>query len=391
MIDRISDSSDGVTLQEAKLRSPHFSFLFDAVYRNEAPSDAVKASAVEQVVREAEASAVFPTCSEEEREIALRVWKYALTHDLDNKKLDAICGPMYSLELIPSRIRKYGEGLISNEPIADGKTLSFHDKIRILTDTNLFSNVRIRIVENDGSRSSSDLGNWGNRFLFGEGGYAGMSRSILRALCSKVQRVQQHDPETPFRVLDIGCGRGLALQDVHKILSNAVLTGITASPEPAMAQGVSYYFRAPELMPAAFFESMDVVVSNRAFEYFAFPEIALRNGLLSLRVGGVIDIDYSYENSAFNLLGDDLTDFLSKKDSTSIKGRRASATKEAVRRTQEEFALIRKLAAGPDSIFEIFSLPDQEEPYVGRVSIQKKRSITPEKYIRMLKMETENG
>ncbi len=100
-----------------------------------------------------------------------------------------------------------------------------------------------------------------------------------------------------LRFCDIGGGTGLACHDIKAFFPNFEFTNITLDEQPAMWSGINHLFIPAERMPKSLYESFDLIFSNMAWRYFVYPDIALKNVVQSLSVGGYADIHYSHERS----------------------------------------------------------------------------------------------
>ena len=64
-----------------------------------------------------------------------------------------------------------------------------------------------------------------------------------------------------------------------------------------MWPGIEHVFVPMERLPERFRESFDIMVSNMAWRYFVYPDIALKNLLQALSVGGWANIVFSCDRS----------------------------------------------------------------------------------------------
>lgn len=101
----------------------------------------------------------------------------------------------------------------------------------------------------------------------------------------KLQRIKQRTQRQVLTMLDIGGNIGRALNDAKEIdptLTTANMTLVNS----LIIDGDVVIRRPAEYMPAVFEESFDLIESNVAFTYFLFPDIALKNAIKALFVGG---------------------------------------------------------------------------------------------------------
>ena len=90
---------------------------------------------------------------------------------------------------------------------------------------------------------------------------------------------------------------GKALQDIKELDPNIETHGITMEPEPAMFNADYFHYIVAERMPLSFRGKFHLIVSNMAFRYFLFQNIALLNVVKALAGGGYADLHFSYESS----------------------------------------------------------------------------------------------
>lgn len=309
-----------------------------------------------------------------EKEILIKVWRKSLHRKLADPDLRALTRKLY--------VRKESDGwLISDSktfgtPGWGGAQMTRDDKLELFLNHDIFSNAKFARVDKYSS-STTGLQSWGYRDL---DYYGATSRKKMRNVLKRIREKSGRLHPQPLAVLEIGSGPGIALTESrNNIDSNLQLLGLTAEMEPAALPGVKYIIAPAELLPRTLLNSCDLIISNRAFEYFAFPELALRAALLALAPNGEAHIDYSYENSAFNELGPELQKYLSSlKPSTRIAFKVAE-------RTRKEFETIQFLSKKPNQYFEIIALPYRNSSdvstYIGAVRIRKLKEISPEKHL----------
>ena len=117
-------------------------------------------------------------------------------------------------------------------------------------------------------------------------------RQILEDLRKRVGK-------KPIQVLDIGGGNGLAMYELEQYFSHGVIvpTNLTLEEHPAFWP-VSRQVLAPaEYMPEYFHEAFSLIVTNMATRNFTYPDIAIRNALYALAVGGFAKLDFFWDNN----------------------------------------------------------------------------------------------
>lgn len=129
---------------------------------------------------------------------------------------------------------------------------------------------------------------YGNRMLKDYG----LPEKEWQELLSKV-RAQTNKEK--LAILDIGCGAGMALEDMKNLDSNIETHGLTMEQEPAMFEADQFHYHLAERIPASFKNKFDIILSNMSFRYYLFPNIALRNVILSLSKGGYAKIHFGYD------------------------------------------------------------------------------------------------
>jgi SAM-dependent methyltransferase len=117
-------------------------------------------------------------------------------------------------------------------------------------------------------------------------------------ILNSIRKFRHENGSNQLYGLDIGGGTGLAAFDAENLDPNLQMTNVVANAELGVypLRG-KHVIMLAEYMPEDFFEKFDFIISNMAFMYFRFPDIALQNALLSLRVGGILRIIYSPEKS----------------------------------------------------------------------------------------------
>ncbi|MCK4967635.1 MAG: class I SAM-dependent methyltransferase, partial [Candidatus Aenigmarchaeota archaeon] len=168
------------------------------------------------------------------------------------------------------------------DPEAKSELFTLKDKLKLF-DPSFWINQRLQEA-----RSSGPLKCWGNRELK----RYGFSDDDWKKILSKVRQTTN---KKKLKILDIGCGMGLALQDIKAIDRNVETYGITCDQEPGMYQADKFYYLNAERMPVSFKNKFDIIISNISFRYFLFPHIALKNTILSLSKGGRAEIAFAFD------------------------------------------------------------------------------------------------
>lgn len=109
--------------------------------------------------------------------------------------------------------------------------------------------------------------------------------------------IRQRTGQAELNVLDIGGGMGVALDEIKSLDPNARTINLTVDLEPIMYPVDELVLCPAELLPRRLEESADYIVSRTAFRYFNYPDLALRNAVMALSIGGEADILYSFERS----------------------------------------------------------------------------------------------
>lgn len=104
-----------------------------------------------------------------------------------------------------------------------------------------------------------------------------------------VANIRKRTGKENINMLDIGGGLGTASFQVEQLDNHIHATNLTIDEEPAMYP-VERVLAPAEAMPESFREKYDLMVSNQAFRYFTYPDIALENCLKALSIGGEAEI-----------------------------------------------------------------------------------------------------
>ncbi len=227
---------------------------------------------------------LIPLTSQEES-LLVEITVKDLNSILNNKNLEDLCGQVfYDGESF------YINGGEKNNPYTKTKPwlLSTDEKLKLLLDPKIWHKKRLYTPG-----LSNCLTIYGNRDLLRPDGYFN-SKSEFREL---LEKIRQKAGVSKLIILDIGCGMGKALQDMKELDSNIETHGITMEPEPAMFKADYFHYMVAERMPLEFLGKFHLIVSNMAFRYFLFQNIALMNVVKSMANGGYAEIHFSFEAS----------------------------------------------------------------------------------------------
>lgn len=164
--------------------------------------------------------------------------------------------------------------------------LQVPDKIQLFTNPEIWE-----WADSISENSSGGVVGMGSRpfFLGGKQESYGFSHSEFASIVHDVlARVGHAD----LRFCDIGGNTGLACHDVQRHYPKFHFTNITLDEEKAMWLGIQHIYVPAERMPERFRESFDVMVSNMAWRYFVYPDIAIKNTLQALSIGGYASISF---------------------------------------------------------------------------------------------------
>jgi SAM-dependent methyltransferase len=170
------------------------------------------------------------------------------------------------------------------------------EKEILLTDPVFYNNARFNL-----ENSLYPLSIYGNRDLTRDfcscDSYPMTNHDFFRILNS-IRQFHNIGKLSFLKGLDIGGGIGLAANEAEGLDPNLEMTNLTANPELGVypLRG-GHEIMLAERMPGSFTEKFDLIISNMAFLYFRYPEIALNNALLALKVGGIMRISYDVGRS----------------------------------------------------------------------------------------------
>lgn len=162
------------------------------------------------------------------------------------------------------------------------QTVTVQEKMQLLQNPNILTTMRYQ-TEN----CESGLTGWGNRRLYEPDYYLFQKKKFPDVM----KRIRDRT-EKKLKVLDIGGGIGLGLHDAKERDPNIETYNLTIDEELAMYAVDHLYLCPAERMPKEFEGKMDLIMSNMAFRYFSFPDLALKNAIKALAVGGEAHIHW---------------------------------------------------------------------------------------------------
>lgn len=167
--------------------------------------------------------------------------------------------------------------------------------IKLLADPEILSSSRY-VSEYDGvyhQESSNPLLSEGSRHLYrDEKDSESYGYASAEDFKNTLQRIKKRTGKSILTILDIGGNVGQALLDAKRIDSSLKTINMTLDSLPVIS-GDIIARRPAEYMPAVFEENIDLIESNYAFRYFLFPDIALRNAVKALSIGGETNLYFS--------------------------------------------------------------------------------------------------
>lgn len=175
------------------------------------------------------------------------------------------------------------------------------EKIALLSNPNTYNNIRVL------RNNSSELGFTG----YGIRPFIKTRKDLDDSYGYTLSRFQQIASQTANRIgtktlpiLDIGGGNGLGMYDLvsrqHQGQFGAyefLPTIVTAEEELAMWPAGRFIIRPAERLPYNLKETFALIVSNRAFEYFCYSEVALKNAIAALMPGGWMRVMFDFHDS----------------------------------------------------------------------------------------------
>ena len=213
-----------------------------------------------------------------------------LDERLNRETMELLCGPVYinrcgNTKSVELSVELYvrGENLDGDRKL---DLLSSQEKMDLFFNPKKWLHTRIN---KPGLSYPATF--YGNRNLLAGDGYFKSGDEFRKLL----EKIRQRSDTKHLVVLDIGCGMGLALQDMKELDPDIETHGITMEQEPAMFSADYFHYMVAERMPLEFREKFHLIVSNISFRYFLFQHIALLNVVKALASGGYADISFSYD------------------------------------------------------------------------------------------------
>ena len=170
------------------------------------------------------------------------------------------------------------------------RLLERDDKLRILADPEFLHQSQYYVWNPEFLKIWQRFFSSGSRRLTEqEGGYYSSPEEFKE----EIRAVRERTGRLKLRVLDVGSNFGLALKDMKDLDPNIETFNMTIDEHPSLFG--DHIVRHPaEMVPLEFEETMDLIDSQMAFRYFLYPDIALRNVIKSLSVGGVARIAFIF-------------------------------------------------------------------------------------------------
>jgi len=176
-----------------------------------------------------------------------------------------------NLEYELGQIERYGEpkdGKVDVRPWTD------EEKLQAITDPETWT-------ENYSSSSQRHL----NEYM-DEDYFKWITKFARKGLHWEGEKaVESH--KNKLKVLEIGCGTGMALTDMKALDNNLETHGINLAPEFTRFPGHQFHYLTLERMPKEFNETFDYIHSHQCFRYAAYPDVGYANVLKALSIGGI--------------------------------------------------------------------------------------------------------
>jgi SAM-dependent methyltransferase len=128
-------------------------------------------------------------------------------------------------------------------------------------------------------------------------GYRDIIRYDVGRIKNLLAEIRLTSGRKNLTVLDLGGGIGLGLAGLKELDPDIYAINLTLHAEAAMYKTDRTILSPAERFPKSLKENVDLVISNMAFRYFRFPDLAVRNVVHSLRVGGIANIFVTCERS----------------------------------------------------------------------------------------------
>jgi hypothetical protein len=128
-------------------------------------------------------------------------------------------------------------------------------------------------------------------------GYRKIEYYNISNINTLLAEIRQTNGRKTLSVLDLDGGIGLGLMSLKEIDPNIYAINLTLHAEAIMYKTDQTILTPAEIFPKSLKENIDLVISNMAFRYFQYPDLAVRNIVYSLRVGGIANIFVTCERS----------------------------------------------------------------------------------------------
>ncbi|MFA5871034.1 MAG: hypothetical protein WC842_04095 [Candidatus Paceibacterota bacterium] len=134
---------------------------------------------------------------------------------------------------------------------------------------------------------------------FGVMGYRNFNcYKICKNFAKVVHEIKSADNKKErLRIMDLGGGVGLALNDIKKMHPELITYNATRDEEYSHYPTDFHVVAFAERMPLALKGMIDIIFSNMATRYFAYTDLVIKGCVEMLAKGGVMDVFFSSESS----------------------------------------------------------------------------------------------
>lgn len=122
--------------------------------------------------------------------------------------------------------------------------------------------------------------------------------------------VRKRTAKEVLSVLDVGGNMGLALHQAKGVDPKLETTNMTIVAMPVTYPVDHLDVRPAEIFPAEYQNKFDIIISNFAFTYFLYPDIALENCIKALSIGGEARLAVSARDNPLYALPSDSNPFI---------------------------------------------------------------------------------
>ncbi len=123
-------------------------------------------------------------------------------------------------------------------------------------------------------------------------GYYGLDETM-----ALIKETREKTGKKIISVLDLGGGVGLPLMGLKEVDLDIFTINLTLTTEPTMFKVDQTILTPAERFPKILAEKVDVIISNMAFRYFRYPDLAVKNVVRALSIGGIAKIFVASERS----------------------------------------------------------------------------------------------